>query len=202
MDDVLERFPVQFRDLRERSRRLSAELRGVSRGLSEDGQVPSRSLIADLRRFGGDFCGLRLQGRLDGHDGPDQADPSVESASLSDLEQQFEHRVVVRSAMVMLDRMNAVQLSDERDAAHWQRCLIEGRALRRELATSPLALAAAQAKRLVSSDHPLGAVVTLIADREELTDERWRTLHEAVIELYGRDLATAIVRQRLTLGGE
>ena len=196
---MLERFQTQFGDLRERSRLLSAALRDVARGLSENGRAPSRPLIADLRQFGSDFRELQSHWRSVGDLGRDPNGSAAEPASISELEREFEHRVAVRSALVVLDRLDAVRLTDERDSAHWQWCLTEGQALRRELATSPSAQAAALAERLVSGEHPLGAVVTLIADRDELSDERWRTLQVAVVESYGRDLATAIVRQRLTM---
>ena len=201
MDEVLERFQLQFSDLRERSGYLSAALRDAAHGLSESGRVPARPLIAELRRFGGDFRELRLQWRSGGNVELDQNGSVVKPSTILELEQEFDHRIAVRSALVLLDRLGAVRLTDERDSDHWQRCLIESRDLRRELATSASALAATQAKRLVSGDHPLGAVMTLIADRDELPDERWRILHDVVVRLYGRDLATAIVRQRLTVGG-
>ncbi|MEK6260740.1 MAG: hypothetical protein AABP62_19240 [Planctomycetota bacterium] len=199
MDEVLERFQRRFSDLRERGGSLSVALRDVARGLTANGRVPAMPLIADLRRFGNDFRELRSQWRAGGDLGPDPNGLAVEPATISELEQAFEHRVSVRSARAVLDRLDAVRLTDERDSVHWQRCLIEGSALRRELTTSPSAQAAAQAKRLVSGDHPLSAVVTLIADRDELSDERWRTLQEIVVGSFGRDLATAIVRQRLRM---
>ena len=121
------------------------------------------------------------------------------ATSITQLEQEFEHRVSVRSALTVLDRLDEIQLTDERDSAPWQRCLSEGRAIRHELATNPPSLVAVQANRLVSGDHPLSGVVTLVADRDELPDERWRTLHDAVLASYGRDLATAIARGRLTM---
>ena len=105
----------------------------------------------------------------------------------------------VRNSLAMLDRLDAIRLTDERDATHWQRCLSEGRAFRRELAASPSSLAAAHAHRLLSSEHPLGAVMTLIIDRDELSDDRWWVLHDAIVEAYGRDLVTVIVRQRFMM---
>ncbi len=199
VDEVLERLQRQIGDLRERGGRLSAALREASRGLFENGRVPAKPLIADLRRFRSVLREWPSAWRSGGDIGRDGNGSVVEPASISELEQDFEHRVAVRSALVVLDRLEAIRLTDERDSTHWQQCLTESRAIRHELAVSPAVLAAAQAHRLVSGEHPLGAVVTLIADRDELSDERWRTLHEAVVECYGRDLATAIVRGRLTM---
>lgn len=196
MDELHERFQRRCGDLRERVGCLSVALRTVSRGLSENGRVPSSLLIGDLRQFRSDFRELQSQWRSGGDFEGNQNGSTVEVESLSDLEREFEFRVSVRSSLAMLDRLDAIRLTDERDATHWQRCLSEGRAIRRELAASPSSLAAAQANRLLSSEHPLGAVMTLIIDRDELSDDRWRVLHDAVVEAYGRDLATAIVRQR------
>ena len=199
VDELHARFQSRFGDLRERSGRLSAALRDVSRGLSENGRVPCSRLIGDLRQFQGDFSELQSQwwssGDLDGN----QNNSVVEVESLSDLEREFEYRVSVRSALALLNRLDSIRLMGERDAVHWQRCLSESRAIRRELTESSSSLAATHANRLLSSNHPLGAVVTLIVDRNELNDERWWVLHDAVVEVYGRDLATAIVRQRLTM---
>lgn len=200
VDEVLERFRRQIGDLRERSGHLSVALREASRGLSENGRIPARLLIADLRRFRGDFRDGPSSWRSVGDVGRDGNGPVVEPSSIAELEQDFEQRVAVRGALMVLDRLEVIRLTDERDSTHWQRCLTESRALRRELAVSPSSpTAVAEAKRLASGDHPLGAVVSLIADRDELSDERWRSLHETVVECYGRDLNTAIVRQRLTM---
>lgn len=199
VDEVHERFQMRIGALRERGGCLSTALREVSCGLSENGRAPSFSLIGELRRFQSDFRELQSQWRSGGDLAGSQHDSVVEVESLSDLEREFECRVSVLSALAMLDQLDAIRLTDERDAANWQRCLSEGREIRSELARSPSSLAAAHANRLLSSEHPLGALVTLIVDRDELNDERWGVLHDAVVEVYGRDLATAIVRQRLTM---
>lgn len=199
VDEVHERFQMRFIDLRERGGRLSTALREISRGLSENGRPPSSPLIGDLRRFKGDFRELQSQWRSSGEREGHQSGPAVEVESLSDLERELECRLSVRGALAMLDRLDAIRLTDERDAAPWERCLSEGRAIRSELALNPPSSAVAHASRLLSGEHPLGAAVTLITDCDELSDERWRALHDAVAEVYGRDLATAIVRQRLTM---
>lgn len=195
MVELHELFQRRICELRERGGRLSSTLREVSRDLSENGHAPSSPVIGELRRFHGDFRELRSDGDLEG----DQYGSTVEVASLSDLEREFEFRVSVRSALALLDRLDAIRLTDERNAANWQRCLSEGRAIRSGLTAGLSSLAAAQANRLLSGEHPLGAVMTLIVDRDELNDDRWSVLHDAVAEAYGRDLATAIVRQRLTM---
>ena len=199
MDELHERFQRRCGDLRERGGRLSVALREISRGLSENGRVPSSRLIGDLRLFQSDFRELQWQWRSGSDLAETQNGPTVEVESLSDLEREFECRVSVRRALAMLDRLDAIRLTDERDAANWQRCLSEGRVIRNELAASPSSLAATYANRFLSSEHPLGAVVTLIVDRDELSDERWWVLHDAVVEVYGRDLTTAIVRQRFMM---
>lgn len=199
MDEVLEQFQTGFDKLRERSGRLSAALREVCRNLSESGRVPSSPLIEDLRRFRADFRELgALCQRDSGLDG-EQHGSTTAVESLADLEQEFKCCMTVRSAVALLNRLDAIKLTDQRDAAIWQRCLSEGRAIRRELMACPTSLAVAHANQLLSDKHPLRAVVMLISDHDELSDERWRELHDAVVEVYGRDLATAIVRQRLTM---
>ena len=199
MAELHERFQRQCGDLRERGGHLSAALREISRGLLENGRVPSSRLIGDLRRFQSDFRELQWQWRSGSDLAENQNGPTVEVESLSDLEREFEYRVSVRSALAMLDRLDAIRLTDERDTANWQCCLSEGRAIRNELAACPSSLAATHANRLLSSEHPLGAVMALIVDRDELSDERWWALHDAVVEVYGRDLATAIARQRFMM---
>ena len=199
VDEVQVRFQSRFGDLRERCGRLSAALREVARGLSENGRVPGSRLIGELRQFQGDFRDLQSQCRSVGDPAGTSDAAAVEVASLADLEREFECRMSVRGALALLDRLDAIRLTDERDAAHWQRCLSEGRVIRGELAASPSSLTAAHANRLLSNEHPLGAVAALIADRDELNDKRWWALHDVVMEAYGRDLVTAIVRQRLTM---
>ena len=199
VDEVLERIQQQIGDLRERSGQLSAALREVALGLSESGRIPSTLLLADLRRFTNDFHEWPSLWDAGNWIDDDRSGFTSQATSVAQLEKEFEHRVLVRKALVVLDRLDAIRMTDERDSASWQRCMFESRAIRQELTATRPTLVASQANRLASGEHPLCGVVALIADRDELSDERWRALHDAVLASYGRDLATAIARGRLTM---
>lgn len=199
MSEVLDQFRQRVGELRKRSGGLSVALREASRGLTENGRVASTGMIEELWQFRHDFRELRSS--WPGTDGrEDGMSNAVSTAdSLVALEHEVECQVSVRGALAVLNCLEAIQSTGDRELPMWQGCVSEGRALRDQLVASSPSEAAACAKRLLSNDHPLRAVVTLVAQFGELTDERWLALNDVVAESYGRDLVTAIVRHRLTL---
>lgn len=199
MKEVLDRFRTRVGELRKRSGGLSAALRDASRGLSENGRVASAETIEELWQFRNDFRELRSS--WPGNEGREGKVPNTVSTadSLTALEHEVECQVSVRGALAVLNCLEAIQTTGDRELPMWQGCVSEGRALRDQLVASSPSEAAACAKRLLANDHPLRAVVKLVAHHGELSDERWLALNDVVAESYGRDLVTAIVRHRLTL---
>ncbi len=199
MKEVLDRFRTRVGELRKRSGGLSAALRDASRGLAENGRVASTETIEELWQFRNDFRELRSSWpRNEGRE--DNVPNTVSTAdSLTALEHEVECQVSVRGALAVLNCLEAIQTTGDRELPMWQGCVSEGRALRDQLVASSPSEAAACAKRLLANDHPLRAVVKLVAHHGELSDERWLALNDVVAESYGRDLVTAIVRHRLTL---
>ena len=199
MKEVLDRFRTRVGELRKRSGGLSAALRDASRGLSENGRVASAETIEELWQFRNDFRELRSS--WPGNEGREgKASNTVSTAdSLIALEHEVECQVSVRGALAVLNCLEAIQTTGDRELPMWQGCVSEGRALRDQLVASSPSEAATCAKRLLANDHPLRAVVKLVAHHGELSDERWLALNDVVAESYGRDLVTAIVRHRLTL---
>lgn len=199
MKEVLDRFRTRVGELRKRSGGLSAALRDASRGLSENWRVASAETIEELWQFRNDFRELRSS--WPGNEGREgKVSNTVSTAdSLTALEHEVECQVSVRGALAVLNCLEAIQTTGDRELPMWQGCVSEGRALRDQLVASSPSEAAACAKRLLANDHPLRAVVKLVAHHGELSDERWLALNDVVAESYGRDLVTAIVRHRLTL---
>jgi hypothetical protein len=58
------------------------------------------------------------------------------------------------------------------------------------------------ADELLEGRHPLSAVLQLVAEAEQLTDEAWTELQDRVSASYGRELSTAIARGRITIREE
>jgi hypothetical protein len=196
VNEVLNQFRNRVSELRKRSSGLSASLREASRGLSETGRVTSTELIEDLWQFRNDFRDLRSSWPCH-EDGVSNAISTADS--LVALEQEVESHAAVRGALAVLNCLEAIEPQGDRELPMWQGCVAEGRALRDQLLASSPSESAACAKRLLALDHPLRAIVTLVAQAGELSDERWLALNDVVAESYGRDLVTAIVRHRLIL---
>ena len=199
MKEVLNQFRQRVGELRRRSGGLSSSLREASRGLTENGRVASTKMIEELWQFRHDFRELRSSWPTD--EGREETVRNAVSTadSLVALEQEVECQVCVRGALAVLNCLDAIQPTGDRELPMWQGCVSEGRALRDQLLASSPTEAAACAKRLLANDHPLRAIVTLVAQHGELSDERWLMLNDVVAESYGRDLVTAIVRHRLAL---
>ncbi len=199
MQEVLNQFRMRVGELRRRSGSLSSGLREASRGLTENGRVASTNMIEELWQFRNDFRELRSS--WPANEGREESVSNAASAadSLVALEQEVECQVCVRGALAVLNCLEAIQSTGDRELPMWLGCVSEGRALRDQLVASSPKEAAACAKRLLANDHPLRAVVTLVVHHGELSDERWLMLNDVVAESYGRDLVTAIVRHRLSL---
>jgi hypothetical protein len=57
----------------------------------------------------------------------------------------------------------------------------------------------AEAEPLAEGEHAFAHLLALIEDRDELSDDLWASLHESVGATFGKSLAAAAVRSKLSL---
>ena len=191
--DALEQCRLQLTELQTLGIGVSALLREMSGELLETGRPPAASSIEQLAKYRSDFDRLQLNLPTVG------ATASCRDASLAGIQDELESRGLIQTTLERLKCLTMIRHIEQGKFAPWQPCLAEGTKLREELLTVPTPQARATAEKFLSQQAPLNAVVTLVADGCELTDERWSLLLDSVSAAYGRELSTAIARGKLVL---
>lgn len=189
MTDDHTRWELQLRELRIRSQQLSAELTLAAQELREQGMEPPAELISRLDDFRTSFQELKTELRS-------RFSEAQTATSLEDLQTVLANHAQVEAALEVLDTAARLQHREVTGFPPLSRVWDQCRSVREELLTTPPAREAASA--LLEGRHPLAALVHLVCAADTLSDERWQTLQELVASQFGRELATAVVRGRVT----
>ena len=193
--DALERCRTQLSELRVHGCEVTARLRDLSRGLLDDGRPPTAADIELLSRFRAAW--ERLQQNIP-RSGASPAGDEVDS-SFTVLQDEIESQTLIQATLSKLARVAMIQHAEQPEFAPWQRCLDDGTRLREELLSVPATQARVTAEQFLTPQTPLNAIVTLVADGDGLSDERWTLLLDSVSAAYGREVSTAIARGKLIL---
>lgn len=174
-------------------------LRRLSRDLSEQGTTPSANSLEQLSQFRVRFEQLHSSispsttGRSAERVGTDR------EPSLAELQDELNSQAVIQETLERLESVSKIRHVEHAEFGPWQRCLAEGNQLRNQLLSAPAAEARSEAERFLSNQTPLNAIVTLLAEGSQLSDERWSTLLDIVSTVYGREVSTAIARGKLVM---
>jgi hypothetical protein len=106
---------------------------------------------------------------------------------------------VRQRSLSVLDRVLSLAHVADEDYSPLGSCQEQARALHGALSTSSWNALPPEAEPLAERHHALAHLVTLIEDREELSDDVWDKLYESVTAAFGKPLAIAAARARLTL---
>jgi hypothetical protein len=192
---TFEHCRTQLDELRAHSTEVCTLLRDLSRELLDRGQPPSLSAIERLRKFRADFEQLQSAIAI-----PDSASGTQNGeCSLASLQEELDSQELIQVSLARVEFFSQVRHVEQPEFAPWQRCLADGTKLRDELVSAPTAVARLTAERFLSPLAPLNAIVTLLAEGRELSDERWSLLLDSVSAAYGREVSTAIARGKLVL---
>ena len=193
--DALERCRRQLSELRAHGCEVTALLRDLSRGLLDDGCPPSAADIELLSRFRAEFEQLQRSVPQSGTSLPrDEGD-----SSFTILQDELESQTLIQATLSKLASVAMIQHAEQPEFAPWQCCLDDGTRLREELLSVPATQARVTAEQFLTPQTPLNAIVTLVADGDGLSDERWTLLLDSVSAAYGREVSTAIARGKLIL---
>lgn len=196
--EVLQQCRAQLAQLQSQGAHICALLRSLSRQVLEDRDVPSAPSIERLQQYRQDFDSLRAI--IPRSDAARHGD--WEELSLTGLRDELEAQAVIQATLSRLERFSMIQHVEQPEFAPLQRCLADGTKLRQELLSVPAAQARVAAEQFLSPQTPLNAIVTLVSDGPELSDERWSVLLDSVLAAYGREVSTAIARGKLILASE
>jgi hypothetical protein len=189
---------------------LGDRLVHASRQLHSPGTPPAETLIEEVASCRRDFASFRdrtraLASSLGVACPPDDGLKALQdlSALLDEIAEaeirQSRAEEVRHRALSILDRVQILSHAAEADYPSLRTCQEQARTLHHAIAEEHWAVLPTEAEPLADGDHPFAHLLTLIEDRDELSDDLWAELHESVGNAFGKSLAAAAARAKLTL---
>lgn len=199
MESAHQTLLQQLTSLSKRHSSLGSRLCLAAQELQQVGTPISEKLLEELVKYNRDFNCLQQEVIAEGES------ISQEAISLSDLEKRLDHKVQpinsqnLRSqALIVLERVLSLTHKDQGTFAPLQTVKQAATQLRTQITDSTTELST-EVEALISGEHPLRALLTLIETSESLDDEHWVILEEKVAASFGKALAVAISRGKIAL---
>ena len=189
--------------------RLGEKLAAVASELQVAGMPPKPHLLDELRASRTTFEELRQRAtELAGNLADSRARQTEEIESLADLkaliqslgeaqEKRAEDEKISHQALVLLDRVLAIEHCEEVDFPPLADCQVKARELRRAIPALRWPDVHPEAAPLAHRRHPLAELLTLVERHMDLDDDLWLLLKHAVSESFGRKLSLAAARGKL-----
>ena len=177
------------------------------------GTVPSEAVVDEIGKIRTDFVDVRHR-VLEAARSLSIAVPAIsEVDSLRALEPMLEGVVQALAAqekkaalseartrvLAVLDRILTVTHSDGPNFAALVQCLVKAKEIR-HAAQDPKAFDSENAPAFLESIPSFAALLSIIEGRDALDDDRFAVLDETVTQAFGRTLAVAAARGKLTVG--
>jgi uncharacterized protein YjdB len=202
MEPVHNDLLQQIARLSENYPNLADRLLQASKQLQDSGVPPSESLLADITTYSRNFATVEQQAI--------ELSKSLQSSSaitsLKDIQNLVQMaaasggKAEIRSqALKVLDRVLAIAHREQSDFAPLQSVHTRARELHRAISESAPTQLHSDAESLVAGKHPVSAVLTLLEQQDKLDDEQWVILEETVSAAFGKQIAVAISRGKLTI---
>ncbi len=187
---------------------LGRGLLDASRGLVRPGQLPASSLLEEIGGLRRGFDDLKAQTyRLAASLGV--AMPTVDDLNsleailalldrTSDAEIKNADRAAkVCNAVKLLDRVLRLEHTQITEFLPLFECQGQARLLRDAVAQADVEELAADVLALAEADHPFAYLLALVDGVEDVSDDLWETLFEAVGQAFGRPLSAAVARGKI-----
>jgi hypothetical protein len=97
----------------------------------------------------------------------------------------------------VLDRILGLSTRDESIRIPLEALRNQARNLREHLESSDLGVLPAEAEEIARGEHPLCALLRVVAGIDTLDDAEWAALHLKMSEAFGRPIAAAAARGKL-----
>ena len=177
------------------------------------GTVPSEAVVDEIGKIRTDFVDVRHR-VLEAARSLSIAVPAIaEVDSLRALEPMLEGVVQALAAqekkaalseartrvLAVLDRILTVTHSDGPNFAALVQCVVKAKEIR-QAAQDPKAFDSENAPAFLESIPSFAALLSIIEGRDALDDDRFAVLDETVTQAFGRTLAVAAARGKLTVG--
>ena len=181
---------------------LADRLSQAAKQLQDSGIPPSDSLLQEVAAYSRNFATVQKQAlELN-----KSAIAPGEIASLKDIQNLVETAAASQgkaeirdAALKVIDRVLAIAHREQSDFAPLQSVHARARELQRAISESTPTQLHSDAESLVSGKHPVSAVLALVEQQDKLDDEQWVILEETVSAAFGKQIAVAISRGKLTI---
>ncbi|MEG5067007.1 hypothetical protein QUB33_25700 [Microcoleus sp. B3-A4] len=192
----------QIARLSETYANLADRLSQAAKQLQDSGLPPSDSLLQEVAAYSRNFATVQKQAlELN-----KSAIAPGEITSLKDIQNLVETaaasegKAEIRdAALKVIDRVLAIAHREQSDFAPLQSVHARARELQRAISESTPTQLHSDAESLVSGKHPVSAVLALVEQQDKLDDEQWVILEETVSAAFGKQIAVAISRGKLTI---
>ena len=189
---------------------LGERLLEAARQLRTPGAPPPDHLLEELSSCRQDLAGLRARAlELASSLGvpcppPESLDNLQSIASLLDGVAEAEilqarREDVRRHAAEVLERVGQLSHAGGAGFAPLEDCKALARSLGNRLAGSDWADLAAEFEQIAEGGHGFSALLSLVGDHDDLSDDHWADLHELVASAFGKSLAAAAARGKIVL---
>jgi hypothetical protein len=202
-------FAKHLATLAERFAGLGERLTQAARELQASGTLPAESLLEELAGARGEFGDLRARvieaarslsvatrptAEIDGLEKLEPVMQAVIDALATEERRQAAAEARER-ALAVLDRVLGITHADDPSFAALVQCQARATELRQK------ALETDDPESIAGSTPAFAALLTLIEGREQLDDDRFAALEDGVAQSFGRSLAVAATRGKLTVAG-
>jgi hypothetical protein len=208
-----EEFRERIEALKKKFSRLADLLEQAAREARDPGEISPQHLMEEMMEGQRNFVELRskvlevgssfqLPGFSENGGGTLKALEAMVDA-LAELEEKRKFYEEVRSQVLFtLERVLSIVHRDGIDFPPLAKIKSQAKELRLAIMDSNWMDGQREEAALTKSGQAFSDLLTLVESAEELEDERWGLLHEAVEEKFGKKLAIAAARGKLRLGEE
>ncbi|MEG4970960.1 hypothetical protein QUB11_30620 [Microcoleus sp. B6-A1] len=192
----------QIARLSETYANLADRLSQAAKQLQNSGLPPSDSLLQEVATYSRNFATVQKQALDLNKSGitPGEITSLKDIQNLVETASASEGKAEIRdAALKVIDRVLAIAHREQSDFAPLQSVHARARELQRAISESTPTQLHSDAESLVSGKHPVSAVLALVEQQDKLDDEQWVILEETVSAAFGKQIAVAISRGKLTI---
>ncbi|MEG4987582.1 hypothetical protein QUB08_17685 [Microcoleus sp. BR0-C5] len=192
----------QIARLSETYANLADRLSQAVKQLQNSGLPPSDSLLQEVATYSRNFATVQKQALELNKSGiaPGEITSLKDIQNLVETAAASEGKAEIRdAALKVIDRVLAIAHREQSDFAPLQSVHARARELQRAISESTPTQLHSDAESLVSGKHPVSAVLALVEQQDKLDDEQWVILEETVSAAFGKQIAVAISRGKLTI---
>jgi hypothetical protein len=200
MSDSLENLLEQTEYLREVLPDLGKRLGKAAKRLELSGRPVSDNLLKGTKDYHKDFLDLLARSlRCAEASNFSHLPKTGEIASFTDLESFLDTLLEAQRELTVFERVQAIAHRDEIELPSLQECQAKARELILGVLDSEWSTVASAVKSLSDQKSPYSRLLKIVKERETLDDTEWASIQEELSESFGKDLAVAAVRGKLTL---